>query len=105
MCIEAALLCQAFFVLSIFFQVLMHRQSQILKNPYLWKVIYIVLIVSLVMQRMERLQARMKVGSGALAQATVLGWITQGVLGQQRGSVGALHSPVSTGKLTYVAIE
>jgi len=36
---EAALLCQAFFSLSIFFQALMHRQNQILKNLYQWKVI------------------------------------------------------------------
>ena len=35
--IEATLLCQAFFALSIFFQALMHCQNLTLKILYLWK--------------------------------------------------------------------
>ena len=105
MCIEAALICQAFFVLSIFFQVLMHRQSQILKNPYLWKVIYIVLIVSLVMQKLEGWLEKMRAGSGALERAIVLGLIIQKGFAQLHGSAGPRHNLAMTGKPVYFALN
>ena len=51
------------------------------------------------MQKLERLLARKRVVSGAPVRTKILGWITQSVLGQQHGSVGAPRNPTLIGKL------
>ena len=105
MYIEAALLCQAFFALPIFLQALMHRQNQILKNLFLWKGMSIVLIVSLVVQKLEGHLERMRARSRAQAQATMLGLIIQMGFARLRGSAGPRHNLATAGKPIYFALD
>ena len=67
--------------------------------------IYIVLIVSLVVQKLEGWLEKMRAGSGALARATVLGLIIQKGFAQLHGSAGPRHNLAITGKPVYFALN
>ena len=65
----------------------------------------IVLIVSLVVQKLEGHLERMRARSGAQAQATMLGLIIQMGFARLRGSVGPRHNLATAGKLVYFALD